>query len=209
MWMVRRTRYNRKTQEKGRLGRHQGPEGFASKYEQTVYYDAKERKISVQYEPAVFHYERRGRGTYCRDCGSRETAKQARYTPDFGLFGVIFVETKGKFDAAARGKHEDFRKSRPDVDLRFLFASDNWVTKQHKRRYSDWCRERGIKYALGTSIPREWAEEAENLRQGGASTPPRTLHVPPVRNGANRLNRAPTVQRRKRDKVHLPGGDQE
>jgi hypothetical protein len=187
------------------IGRHQGPEGFASKYEQKVYHDAKKRNVPVRYEPAAFFYERRGRGAYCRSCGSREVVKRAKYTPDFGIGGAVFIETKGKFDASTRSKHEDFKASRPDVDLRFIFAADNWVTKKHARRYSDWCRERGIKYAVGQEIPEEWVEEAS---KSIASDPPTTLHPEPKRGGMPRCDGAYDVQPRKRGKVPVAGGDQ-
>lgn len=201
MRKMRGTRRGRDDEKK--IGRHQGPEGFASNYEQRVFYDAKKRGFQVRYEPAAFFFERRGRGTYCRHCGSGETFKRHKYTPDFGIGGGIFVETKGKFDAPARSKHIDFSESRKDVDLRFLFAVDNWVTKKHARRYSDWCRERGIKYAVGSQIPQEWFEEAS---KSVACDPPSSLHPKPQRSRVSRRNRAHDIQSRERGKVHLEGG---
>lgn len=192
---------------KGTIGRHNGPEGFASKYEQAVYHDALGRGFEVRYEPRTFQFYRRIRGGKCRDCGSRETTKLARYTPDFGLGGGVYVETKGKFDSSARSKQEDFTASRPDVDVRWLFAADNWTTKKHIRRYSDWCKERGVTYAVGKEIPQEWFEEAAS--RVGRSEPPEALHEPPSGDRVHRRRRTPTVQCGKRDKVPVESGTED
>lgn len=124
--------------------------------ENKIYYDAIKRGIKVEYEPETFEYERRVVGGKCRSCASRDVARRARYTPDFRLDDGSFIEAKGKFDAATRGKMEDFIRSRPDVPIRFIFGRDNWCTKKRVRRYSDWCNERGIKWHVGEEIPDEW-----------------------------------------------------
>jgi hypothetical protein len=50
----------------------------------------------------------------------------------------------------------------PDLDIRFLFMRDNKISKNSKTRYSDWCKKRGIKYAVSEHghIPDEWLAEA-------------------------------------------------
>ena len=37
----------------------------------------------------------------------------------------------------------------------FLFMQDNFLTKSRKKKYSTWCEQQGITYAIG-SIPKEW-----------------------------------------------------
>jgi predicted GNAT family acetyltransferase len=83
-----------------------------------------------------------------------------RYVPDFKLPNGVFVEAKGKFDAAARKKMSLVIEQNPDVDVRMLFMRDNKLTKSSKTKYSDWCEKRGIAYHVSAAgeIPAEWLE---------------------------------------------------
>lgn len=83
-----------------------------------------------------------------------------RYVPDFKLPNGVFVEAKGKFDAAARKKMSLVIEQNPDVDIRMLFMRDNKLTKSSKTKYSDWCEKRGIAYHVSAAgeIPTEWLE---------------------------------------------------
>lgn len=141
--------------------RRAGSPRLKSGLENKIYYNALKRGIKVEYEPETFVYERGIVGGKCRNCGSRDVARIARYTPDFRIHDGVYIEAKGKFDAATRGKMEDFIRSRPDVSIRFIFGRDNWCTGKHKRRYSDWCSERGLKWHVGEEIPDEWVNETE------------------------------------------------
>lgn len=141
-----------------RRNRRSGLGRFASKFEKRIYDNARKRRIRIQYEPETFVYERRIRGAHCQDCSSRNVVKRSRYTPDFRTSPRFLIEAKGKFDASARSRMEDFVRSRPDVQIRFLFGADNWTTKRHVQRYTDWCRERGITCAVGDRIPETWVE---------------------------------------------------
>jgi hypothetical protein len=132
---------------------------FASGYEFRVWSDAKRRGLRIEYEPTTFDYERRIKGGRCADCGSGVVVKRARYTPDFRIGGKLLVETKGKFDASTRQRMDDFVRSRPDVQVHFLFGSDNWTTRKHLQRYTEWCGERGIRAAVGDRIPEGWINE--------------------------------------------------
>lgn len=73
------------------------------------------------------------------------------------LFNPIYIETKGWFRPSDRTKMLAVKKCNPDADIRLVFQSDNWLTKAHKRRYSDWAKEHGFPYAIG-SVPKEWLE---------------------------------------------------
>ena len=81
-----------------------------------------------------------------------------RYVPDFKLPNGVFVEAKGKFDAAARKKMTLVIEQNPDLDIRMLFMRDNKLAKTSKTKYSDWCEQRGIRYHVSASgeVPDEW-----------------------------------------------------
>jgi hypothetical protein len=81
------------------------------------------------------------------------------YTPDFKLDNDIIVETKGRWKAEDRKKMGLIYEQHPELDIRMLFATDNKISKNSKTRYSDWCEKRGIKYAIGTEVPKEWLDE--------------------------------------------------
>lgn len=115
------------------------------------------REIKYEYEKETLKYEKRVRNARCIDCGSKHVVVSSRYTPDL-LLGTpsFFVEVKGKFTAANRSRMEAVLKSYPGIDLRFLFQADNWITKAHKSRYSDWCKKLGVKYHVGEEVPQGW-----------------------------------------------------
>ena len=81
------------------------------------------------------------------------------YWPDFELNKKFFVETKGRFTSTDRSKHLLIQKQHPELDIRFVFMLDNKLNPKSKKRYSDWCKHYGFKYAIG-EIPQEWIDEA-------------------------------------------------
>jgi hypothetical protein len=80
------------------------------------------------------------------------------YTPDFLLPNGIYVECKGKFDRDSRKKMALVIEQHPDKDIRLLFMRDNPINKGSKTKYSTWCNERGIKYAVSATgeVPDAW-----------------------------------------------------
>lgn len=74
----------------------------------------------------------------------------------------IIVEAKGKLDRLVREKMALVIEQNPDLDIRFLFMRDNKIAKNSKTRYSDWCKKRGIPYAISEDghIPDAWLAEA-------------------------------------------------
>lgn len=83
-----------------------------------------------------------------------------RYTPDLKIkSNGIYIELKGKFDAANRSAMEDFLGGSPGIDLRFVFMRDNWITGKHKSKYSDWCKKLGVQYYIGERIPDVWVQK--------------------------------------------------
>jgi hypothetical protein len=89
-------------------------------------------------------------------------SKKRTYNPDFELPNGIIIEAKGKLDRLVREKMALVFEQNPDLDIRFLFMRDNKISKNSKTRYSDWCKKRGIKYAVSEQghIPEEWLVEA-------------------------------------------------
>jgi len=84
------------------------------------------------------------------------------YTPDFFVTTksgkLILIEAKGRFLSSDRTKHKALKAQRPDLDIRFVFMRDQYVSKAKKTKYSDWCRQHGFKYNIG-EIDKEWLDE--------------------------------------------------
>ena len=83
-------------------------------------------------------------------------ASQHTYNPDFRLPNGIIIETKGRFVAADRKKHQLVKEQHPNLDIRFVFSnSKNKISKNSKTTYGMWCEKNGYKYA-DKEIPEEW-----------------------------------------------------
>lgn len=89
------------------------------------------------------------------------------YLPDFkvqwlrnNIYQTTYIETKGYFSPEDRQKHKLVKTQNPDLDIRLLFLSDNKINRRSKTRYSDWCIQQGIYYAL-REIPKEWFTAAD------------------------------------------------
>jgi len=144
-------RYGRPRQKgkKGKLLVH------ASKLEDTIIQNLEERGVEFKYEPVTFDYLRVVRGATCSECNGSHCRIRRRYTPDLAI-GTFFVEIKGKLDSATRSRMEAFHEGRPEIDLRYIFQRDNWLTSKHKNKYSDWAKKLGVKYHIGQEVPEEW-----------------------------------------------------
>lgn len=134
----------------------------ASTYEDNIIKDLEDRGVAYEYEPRSFKYTRPVHRGRCTVCESKSVVVERSYTPDIRLLlSDTWIEAKGKFTPENRGKMEDFLRGNPEIDLRFLFQRDNWITKNHKSKYSDWCKKLGVKYAIGIRVPDEWVEVPE------------------------------------------------
>lgn len=158
-----RVQRGRKKPADGVLSRVRRARGSSPKheswFEDDIIEDLENRGIEYEYEPETFLYQRPVRSASCGGCGSNDVSVQRRYTPDILLTTVnVYVEAKGKFTSENRAKMEDFLRGDPGVDLRFIFQRDNWITKKHKSKYSDWCKKLGVKYAIGERVPEEWTD---------------------------------------------------
>lgn len=94
------------------------------------------------------------------------------YNPDFilswlcsGIYQTTFVETKGYFSPEDRQKQKLIKEQYPDLDLRILFLADNKINRRSKTRYSDWCQQQGIAYAI-REIPQDWFTKHDSVIEG-------------------------------------------
>lgn len=122
------------------------PSPYRSWLEADVAQDLKKRKVKFSYETERIAFV--------------EPAKTRTYKPDLILAdGNLIVEVKGRWTAHDRQKMAYVIEQNPDRDIRLLFHKDNTISKNSRTRYSGWCKKRGFKYAIGTSVPEEWIEE--------------------------------------------------
>ena len=131
---------------------------YRSGFEANIAKDLKARRIKFEYETIKIPYYLRKRGR-CKFCSSSVVFIHKTYTPDFTI-GSIIVEAKGRFTSVDRTKMAQVVKENPSLDIRMLFMRDQWITKRKKKRYSDWCNDHGIKFAFGTSLPKDWLKES-------------------------------------------------
>jgi Phage endonuclease I len=139
--------------------RKRDPNPYRSGFEQNFIRNMEARGWGLAYEPIRLPFI--------------EPAKARHYVPDFvfdpktkkqvpnitciaDLLGKIILENKGLLDAATRKKMKLVKEAYPDLDIRFVFMADNWVTKTKKQRYSQWAEANGFKWWVGTCPPEEW-----------------------------------------------------
>ena len=120
-----------------------------------------ENKIKFEYEKNKLLYRHKIFQGQCGHCNSKDVYVNKDYLPDFVLKNGIFLELKGKFTSQMRTKMKEVFDANPGIDLRMVFMYDNWLTKKHTMRYSDWCKKNGIKYHVvkdkhKPTIPKTW-----------------------------------------------------
>ena len=116
--------------------------GFKSGLEENISNQIAAKGIEVKYESEKVAYI--------------IPASQHTYNPDFKLPNGIIIETKGRFVAADRKKHQLVKEQHPNLDIRFVFSnSKNKISKNSKTTYGIWCEKNGYKYA-DKEIPEEW-----------------------------------------------------
>ena len=116
-------------------------------------------RSGLEEEAAAFLRTRQKKVEYEKLKIEWEDLKYRTYTPDFELDNGIIIETKGIFSPADRRKHLEIQKQHPDLDIRFVFSNAQAkLYKGAKSRYSDWCEQKGFKWAHRV-IPEEWLKE--------------------------------------------------
>lgn len=127
---------------------------FRSAFECKVAYKLSAIDVDWYYERDKLDFYAPSRNGSCLDCGSSNTGKRCVYLVDFSIVrageSTIVLETKGRLTSTDRTKYVNIKNSNPDVDFRFLFQSDNWLSnKTKKTRYSKWATQKGFHYAIG------------------------------------------------------------
>lgn len=141
----------RKRKAKGkRAGVH-----HRSGYEAAIRKGLDSAGVQYEYEGRVFGLMLPGFNHHCVSCGSSRTWRKVRYTPDFLFPNGLVVEAKGKFTARDRKIAIAWLEQYPSP-YGMMFQRDNKLSKTSKTRYSDWCKAFGIKYTIGTEVPKEW-----------------------------------------------------
>lgn len=116
-------------------------------------------RSGLEEEAAAFLRTRQKKVEYEKLKIEWEDLKYRTYTPDFELDNGIIIETKGIFSPADRRKHLEIQKQHPNLDIRFVFSNAQAkLYKGAKSRYSDWCEQKGFKWAHRV-IPEEWLKE--------------------------------------------------
>ena len=121
---------------------------------------SKTYRSGLEEEAAAFLKTRQKKVEYEKLKIEWEDLKYRTYTPDFELDNGIIIETKGIFSAADRRKHIEIQRQHPNLDIRFVFSNAQAkLYKGAKSRYSDWCEQKGFKWAHRV-IPEEWLLES-------------------------------------------------
>jgi len=138
----------------------------ASKFEAEVINWLVENDKRFTYEPEQLDYTTPVKNGFCTECGSRKVEQRRKYTPDIRLENGSFIEIKGKFTPAKRTLMRHLIKAHPDRTIYFVFYNDPYLTKDKKRKVSDWARAQGIKFHVWNPaggknaeqhyLPEEW-----------------------------------------------------
>jgi hypothetical protein len=118
---------------------------FRSGFELHIAEDLIDNKVAFKYEEDTILYV--------------VPAATRKYIPDFTLNNGIIVEAKGRWTLEDRKKIVLVREQNPELDLRMLFQRDQPLNKGAKTTYTAWCDKRGIPYAVGNKVPKEWLAE--------------------------------------------------
>lgn len=127
------------------------PEPYRSWFEVDIAIDALKNGVAFDYEKEHILW--------------REPEKMRKYKPDFFVRrkkdnSLLIVEAKGRWTADDRKKMCFVTEQNPDLDIRLLFERDNTLSKSKRsKKYSEWCDWKGLKYAIGRKIPKEWLDE--------------------------------------------------
>ncbi len=132
--------------------------GFRSAFEAEMAGFLSGRKIPFTFEEGAVKYTSPVKGGLCLACNSGKTGKRRVYIPDFRV-GAIILETKGKLDSPGRTKLIAIKASNPTLDLRLVFQADNKIRRNSATHYSDWARDHGFPYHVGTKLPAKWVRE--------------------------------------------------
>lgn len=121
---------------------------YRSKFETSIAQQIEDMKFDVLYETDKIEYI--------------VPEHISHYTPDFKLKTksgkIIYIETKGKFDANDR-KKQKILHTQLEIDIRLVFQNAYVkIAKNSRTTYADWCDKNNIQWA-NKYIPTEWFNE--------------------------------------------------
>jgi len=139
--------------------------GFRSGLEKRMADELNKRGIQFEFEQAQIPYFKQAHHHKCKECGSENIYSLHNYHPDFYLpeYG-FYIETKGRFLGADRKKHVAIQAT-TDIDVRFVFQKNDYLTKKKKQTYTGWCDSKGLPYFVIVTktkkreeqlLPEEW-----------------------------------------------------
>lgn len=129
------------------------PENFKSNFETEIYkqlvHDIRPKWVQFGYEITKIPY-----------------TTVHNYKPDWTLTNTktgktIHIECKGYLRPEDIAKMRILNKQHPDLDIRFLFWTNNKLNARSSTRYDEWAYKNGYKFAFRT-IPQEWLDELLN-----------------------------------------------
>lgn len=132
---------------------------YRSKFEERVAKQLDDMGVKYEYETYSYEYDEvlRKNMARCGDCGSRNLLRTGWYTPDFFLDNGVIIEAKGRFTAADRRKQIAIREAHPSLNIKMLFMRDNKIHRNSDTKYSDWCMQNDIEFAI-KEIPLAWTK---------------------------------------------------
>lgn len=162
--MRTRRKYAKRGVVPGKIGtkrsdrRFRAPDGseWDSRFEWQVYDALRKQGADVarvrKGSGHTFPYSHAVRDASCLACGSDSVGKRRSYTPDLLVdgagadsvaaapAGAYYVELKGYLRSEERGLLRALCKARTDLDLRFIFQRDWFVSKKSGLKVTDWVK---------------------------------------------------------------------
>lgn len=111
-------------------------------------------EVAWEYETKKIGYTRNISKSKCPKCGHQPVVQMCSYTPDFWLPEYnFFIEGKGRWDGTNRKMHRSILEQH-DLDMRFVFERNNWLTKNKANSYGSWCDSKGLKWHVCEKLGR-------------------------------------------------------
>lgn len=102
-----------------------------------------------KHEPYRMPYHDGVVGGQCGDCGSKKVLKKRHYLPDYVLEDGTICEAKGRFTSSDRTKMLAIQEAYSTSRIVLIFQRNDWLSKKHTGRYSDWCDKHNYEYRIG------------------------------------------------------------
>lgn len=138
----------------------------ASKHECNVVQELINSGVDFEYEPETISYRTKVRNGTCDSCGESDVYQERSYTPDIRFANGIYLEVKGKFTPQKRTLMRAFVKCNPELDLRFVFQNNGYLTKAKKTSFVEWAHQIGCEATVGKAVPSQWYDQVGSDGRG-------------------------------------------